>query len=335
MKHFFSVLFLGLAFSASTPLAQAQIVFDGSPGNGPPPPALGGYTMTPIVDTRENFSVVSSVESPLGGAIEFRPMATIFTPQPAADANANAQWGNGYTGRVYVVFQQMVTLALPAQTKAFYFYAIPATFGTFNIEATAQDGTTSGAVPVTLTSDGGAKYFGFYTNQPGVELKTITITAQAGSQGLVFGQLGIAKEDVSCGPGGRNVKICYYGVEQCVPEKIAKRYLRLGATMGSCDNGNNAARLGVEETDELGLALKAFPNPVQDLVMLEVRAPQAGPATFEVLDLTGRTQQSRREELTQGLNEVEFRLGTLPTGTYLIRVLDAQNRQAVERVSKQ
>ncbi|GHB58249.1 hypothetical protein GCM10007390_09670 [Persicitalea jodogahamensis] len=151
---------------------------------------------------------------------------------------------------------------------------------------------------------------------------------------LTFG-VGEEEQDVRCGNKNQNMLICYYGVTQCVSEKIAQRYLKLGATLGGCGTGR--ARIGVAESDKLPLqlALKAFPNPVQDAMTLEVLAPSAGPATFEVLDLTGRTRQSRSENLVEGLNEVGFRLGTLPTGMYLIRAVDALNRQGVVKVSKE
>ncbi len=166
------------------------------------------------------------------------------------------------------------------------------------------------------------------------ETTTYTVTVTDGNGCQATGQVTVNVQDVRCGNRDQNVTICYYGVTQCVTEKIARRYLKLGATLGGCGTGN--ARLSAEtETLQLELSLTAYPNPVQDLVTLEVLAPQAGPATFEVLDLTGRARQSRQEILKEGLNEVEFRLGTLPTGIYLIRALDAQNRQGTVKVSKQ
>ncbi len=147
-------------------------------------------------------------------------------------------------------------------------------------------------------------------------------------------QVTVNVQDVRCGNKDQNVTICYYGVTQCVSEKIARRYLSLGATIGGC--GSGAARVGVEEvTAPLKLSLKAYPNPVQDAVTVEVTAPRAGAATFEVFDLQGRTKQSRRENLLEGLNQVEFRLGGLPSGMYLIRAVDALNRQGVVKVSKE
>jgi hypothetical protein len=81
--------------------------------------------------------------------------------------------------------------------------------------------------------------------------------------------------------------------------------------------------------------MQAYPNPVQDAVTVKVLAPAAGVGTFEVLDLTGRARQSRQQDLREGINEVKFRLGSLPSGVYLIRAVDAANRQGVARVSKQ
>ena len=106
--------------------------------------------------------------------------------------------------------------------------------------------------------------------------------------------------------------------------------------------GTLAARQGTVESTEvpLKLSLKVYPNPVQDAVTVEVMSRVAGTATFEVLDMQGRTRQTRQENLVEGLNEVEFRLGSLPTGMYLIKVsrgdgMDALGQQGVLRISKE
>ncbi len=149
-------------------------------------------------------------------------------------------------------------------------------------------------------------------------------------------QVTVEVQDVRCGNKLNKVEICYYGVSQCVSKKIARRYLRLGATLGSCGSGT-AARIGYEgqQTTPLQLTLKAYPNPVQDAVTVEVLSPSAGAATFQVLDLQGRTRQSRTENLIEGRNEIQFRLGALPTGVYLIRIVDALNRQGMVKVKKE
>ena len=165
---------------------------------------------------------------------------------------------------------------------------------------------------------------------------TYEVTLTDGNGCKAKDQVKVNVFDVRCGNKNQYVTICYYGVTQCVSEKIAQRYLKIGATLGGC--GSSAARISYgEQASELffNLSLKAFPNPVQDAVTVEVLSPTAGPGTFEVLDVTGRVRQSRTEQLAEGLNEVKFRLGGLPTGVYLIKYVDALNRQGVVKVSKE
>lgn len=143
-------------------------------------------------------------------------------------------------------------------------------------------------------------------------------------------------EDVRCGNNNTGVSLCYQGREVCVAPYLVPTYQRYGATVGSCKGrARIAAEEAVAEQAVLTLTLKAYPNPVQDVVTVEVLSRVAGMATFEVLDVTGRARQSRKQELVEGLNEVKFGLGTLPTGIYLIRAVDALGQQGVVRVSKQ
>ena len=168
------------------------------------------------------------------------------------------------------------------------------------------------------------------------ETTTYSLTVADGFGCLAFTETTVSVQDVSCGRRGNKVTICYYGVTQCVPNKIAKRYLRLGATLGGCGNGN--ARIGYEvASDEvpLELSLKSYPNPVQDAVTVEVLSPAAGQGTFEVLDLQGVARQTRTKYLQEGRNEVVFRLGSLPPGVYLIHGVDSSNRRATVKVSKE
>jgi Ca2+-binding RTX toxin-like protein len=108
-------------------------------------------------------------------------------------------------------------MALPENTKAFYFYAEPQIFDTFSVTATASDGTTSG--PVAVRGQAGAKYFGFYTTG-GSRISTITVDVDPAARGFAVGEFGIhpactitgtrgddelegtRRADVICGLGG-------------------------------------------------------------------------------------------------------------------------------------
>ncbi len=143
--------------------------------------------------------------------------------------------------------------------------------------------------------------------------------------------------DVRCGNNNSGVKMCYQGKEVCVASYLVPTYQRYGGTLGSCNGTTIRVSYEPAQPSErpLQLSLNAYPNPVHDALTLEVLVPTAGAVTFEVLDVTGRAQQSRTEQLAEGLNEVEFRLGSLPTGIYLIRGVDILNQQSVVKVSKE
>ncbi len=226
-------------------------------------------------------------------------------------------------GRVVSVLLTAATLTTSDQSVVFG----------FGSNCTDISASTNSSGPLSFSWDNGAGNTATVNVCPETTT-TYEVTVTDGNGCQAQAQVKVNVQDVRCGNRNQNVTICYYGVTQCVSEKIAKRYLKLGATLGGCGTGN--ARIGVEESNlPLQLSLKAYPNPVQDAVMVEILAPNAGRGTFEVLDVTGRVRQSRQENLIEGLNEVEFRLGSLPTGVYLIKAVDALNNKGVVRVSKQ
>jgi hypothetical protein len=174
------------------------ITFDGSPETGPPPATLGPYTMTAFGADPQPLGSVNGVTDPAG---------TIgFTPAMNHDRIGEgwATWSNSYAGDVYdtcfsINFETdpptcsgasptQATITLPSGTTAFYFYAEPNQFQVLTIQATAQDGTTSG--PVSVDGNGGAKYFGFY-GTGGATISTITVTTPD-TLGFAIGEFGIS-----------------------------------------------------------------------------------------------------------------------------------------------
>jgi hypothetical protein len=165
-----------------TTCTQGSITFDGSPGTAAPPATLGPYTMTPFGDdARPEFGTVSDVPDP-AGTIGFSP-ALSHRQVPGSWAT----WSHGYTSDVYATGGTQITISLPAGTKAFYFYAEPQQFAVFSVQATAQDGTTSGPIPV--QGQAGAQYFGFY-GTGSATLASITVTT-ADPTGFAVGEFGI------------------------------------------------------------------------------------------------------------------------------------------------
>jgi hypothetical protein len=178
-----AVLATVVALTIGVGTARAAIVFDGAPGTAAPPATLGPYTMTPFgADPQPLFTDVTSVASPLGGSVGFSP--ALNHRQIGAGW---ATWSHGYTGDVYYTNGgTSVTMTMPANTVAFYFYAEPNPFAVFNITATAQDGTTSGPIPV--DGNAGATYFGFYATAPDT-IASITVSSTVD---FAVGEFGIA-----------------------------------------------------------------------------------------------------------------------------------------------
>jgi hypothetical protein len=79
---------------------------------------------------------------------------------------------------------------MPSNTYAFYFYAEPNSFSTYTLSATTNDGGSSGSISV--TGNGGAKYFGFYATGSST-LSTITINVPSAANGFAVGEFGISQ----------------------------------------------------------------------------------------------------------------------------------------------
>ena len=183
----------------------AGVVFSNAPGTGAPPATLGPFTMTPFgLDnvnpinpfgpTTPNTASVATPALACGGAIGFSPLLD-HRRIPGSFLN----WSHGYMGDVYIANfppqggNPNVTVTLPAGTGAFYFYATPIS-GSYSIQATANDGTTSGPILINATNvSHPATYYGFYASA-GCVLTSISITTTTTGAGaeLVIGEFGIA-----------------------------------------------------------------------------------------------------------------------------------------------
>ena len=78
--------------------------------------------------------------------------------------------------------------------------------------------------------------------------------------------------------------------------------------------------------------LRLAPNPATELVNVEVRLETANAASVILLDITGRPLQTR--VLVQRRETVEFDLGKLPKGVYLVQILEGEKMVAMKRLVK-
>ncbi|SER34153.1 kumamolisin [Microlunatus flavus] len=161
----------GRLLKALAPLTEG-IRFTDANGTGAPPSSLGSFSLHPYPDDScEPGTSPTSVEGPrtitLSSALDCYQVGPDW-----------ATWSHGYDGVVYVVRDNpgafsTVTLQLPAGTKAFYFYAEPDEFETFNLMATESSGASSG--PLQVYGDSGAQFYGFYA-QGSSSISSITVS---------------------------------------------------------------------------------------------------------------------------------------------------------------
>jgi hypothetical protein len=160
-------------------------------GTAAPPTTLGGNAMTPFgPDPQPIFTQVAS-------AISLAPAATVnFTNETQEHVTIGsgwATWSNGYTGDVYANAYagpdfNTIAMSLGTPAKAFYFYAEPNAFSTFNITVTDQNGGTYTAA---VNGFAGANGFGLYGIN-GQQVASVTVTADPNAGGFAVGEFGIA-----------------------------------------------------------------------------------------------------------------------------------------------
>ncbi len=165
---------------------RQSIGFTDAPGTAAPPARLGLDAMTVVPATCSTLGKnTSSFSTPLGN-VNLSPASKC---EKIGDGWST--WSNGYTGYVYwddvhYGASNLLTLTLPAKTNAFYLYAEPDAFGTYNVVAISGT-VTSGPVQVSGTS--GAKYIGFFGQTATTYIAKIKIEVD---DDFAIGEFGIA-----------------------------------------------------------------------------------------------------------------------------------------------
>ena len=195
-KILFSVLAVCMLVSLNQ-AAQAAIVFQDL-GTVAPPATLGNYAVAPFDQVPQTAIPDATDVTTIPGS----PIPGDLTVSPALNkrtiGSGWATWSHGYTGAVYVIGTGgTATMTLPAGAGAFYFYAEPNSFALMTINATANDGTTSG--DITVNGSSGANGFAFYATGTTSTITSITVTSSDAS--FAIGEFGIA---VQGAPGAGN-----------------------------------------------------------------------------------------------------------------------------------
>lgn len=171
---------------------MAAIVVDTSPGTGAPPSTLGGYTMVAFpADPSAEGDMITSLTPPASalvvGNVEFTTPLEHMVVGPSPPHWWDT-WSHGFTGHVYATTESdLLMFSLPAGTMAFSFYVQP------NLKADFEFAVVSGATLAveTINGDGGAQYFGFYSDDLDPLKFVYILQTSKDSDGFAVGEFAI------------------------------------------------------------------------------------------------------------------------------------------------
>src|SRR5688572_5215656 len=90
----------------------------------------------------------------------------------------------------------------------------------------------------------------------------------------------------------------------------------------------------VVDLGRIASSVNTFPNPFQNSFELNLSAPATATADILVVDMTGKTVYTAKQELTKGANTIKVELSNQPAGIYLLKAA-ASNQTYTNRLVKQ
>ena len=70
--------------------------------------------------------------------------------------------------------------------------------------------------------------------------------------------------------------------------------------------------------------LTIYPNPASEKATIEFNVLNHGEATIHITDLIGKNVSTQKIRVTKGLNNAFINVSTLPSGTYIIKVISGK-----------
>ena len=78
--------------------------------------------------------------------------------------------------------------------------------------------------------------------------------------------------------------------------------------------------LGINDQPSIVDQYRVYPNPVGDVLTLELSVKSDASATIEILNINGRSVQKISGELSTGGNTIRLHTASLPEGIYMYRI---------------
>ncbi len=87
---------------------------------------------------------------------------------------------------------------------------------------------------------------------------------------------------------------------------------------------------GVDENDDTGVALKAYPNPATDILILNTGSCNLKALFYTLADINGNFKKKKKITAT----ETEIDLKNLPNGSYFLKINDSEKNIKTFKIIK-
>jgi hypothetical protein len=83
-----------------------------------------------------------------------------------------------------------------------------------------------------------------------------------------------------------------------------------------------------------GSSVNIYPNPVNDVLHVDLMATQASVTVVKITDMSGRLIKQVQTNAVQGLNTINISLNALSSGLYTIQLLENGQSLLIDRIRK-
>jgi hypothetical protein len=132
--------------------------------------------------------------------------------------------------------------------------------------------------------------------------------------------------------GGNSATSLYYQTTNSTPS-TGHNYYRLQQVD---IDGKSTLYANVIDLNRLGKgsSVNIYPNPVNDVLNIDLMATEASVTVVKITDMSGRLIQQVQTNAVQGFNTIQVNLSALSSGLYTIQLLENGQSLFIERIRK-
>ena len=172
---------------------------------------------------------------------------------------------------------------------------------------------------------------------------TYSVTTTDGNGCKATDAVTVQVVDVSCEKN--KVKVSHSGLTLCIDKTSVADHLAHGDKLGAwgtilpCSsnsnlNNNHTNKDALLNTAHSSDEMLIYPNPVFNILNLQLNVNTEGAAQIDIMDITGKQVLMKKQTMLEGENLMTIDVSNLSSGMYMIRYTDTQQKVQTMRVVK-